>query len=475
MNHGSSGLLLLVIYLLLAVFLMPLFQGPGSERDLINRAAAASLVERTTFDISRFEKEMGERFTDVKRVGDRVYPARPPGFTIVSAPFYALARVFLGEADSGNLKAGWFVLRFLLASCPLLLLGIWLFGSEVDAFSLGVFLFATPLFPLSLIYSPLVFVAVLVYLAFRVIFDFDRVMPGRCFTAGLFLGFCLLCDIRALLPIAVFFVGLLFTGGKDVRSRLAYYLAGIVPFAAALAFYSWWLFGSVLAVVPVENLRIPVLYTYFEMWFSPSKGLFFYAPVLLFSIYAVFTTKAGGTLRFGVKYSLIVLALVLSVFWRESDTGLAVPASTFAIVLPMFLDPLFDGESDEYSSLWRGFFFTLSLLFCTIPVLVYPFAPASLDYPHNSFWQPLIFEHHSFVPNAVGWFGFESPWLIAVPVAALLLILFALLRTARYPARFAIGVLAGLLLVGNYMFFTDLELEKARPFVEQISGIRDQV
>ncbi|QQS43040.1 MAG: hypothetical protein IPM63_08950 [Acidobacteriota bacterium] len=467
MNHGSSGLLLLVIYFLLSIFLMPLFQGPGSEQDLINRAAAASLVERTTFDISHFEKERGEKFADVKRVGDRVYPDRPPGFTIVSAPLYALTRVVLGEADDANLRAGWFVLRFLLASCPVLLLGIWLFSSEVDAFSLGVFLFATPLFPLSLIYSPLVFVAVLVYLAFRVIFDFDRVMPGRCFTAGLFLGFCLLCDLRALLPVFVFFVGLLFTGGREVRNRISYYLAGMLPFAGALTFYSWWVFGDVLAVVPMDSLRLPVLYTFFEMWFSPSKGLFFYAPVLLFSIFAVFTTKAGGTLRFGVKYSLIVLALVLSVFWRDPDAVFAVPASTFAIVLPMFLDPLFDGESDDYSSLWRGFFFTLSLLFCAIPLLSYPFAPAVLDYPHNSFWQPLIFERLSFAPNSVEWFGFSSPWLIAVPATALLLVLFAVLRTARYPARFAIGILAGLLLVGNYMFLPDLETEKAKPYIEE--------
>lgn len=473
MNHGSSGLILLSLYLLLAVFLLPLFDGDGSDRDRINRAAAASLVERTTFDISRLENE-DAKFIAVRRVEGKVYPKDPPGFAIVSAPIYALARVFLGPADADNLRSGWFVLRFALCSLPVLLLGFWLFSSEVDAFSLGTLLFATPLFPLSLLYTSQIFVAVLVYLAFRVIYDFDRVMPVRCFTAGLFLGFCLLCDLRALLPIAVFLVGLLFTGGGDLRDRFAAYLAGILPFAAALAFYSWWMFGSVWTVIPFENIRVPQLYTFFEMWFSPARGLFFYAPVLLFSIYAVFTTKAGGTLRFGVKYSLIVLALVLSVFWRDAGAEFAVPASTLAFVLPMLLDPLFDGESDEYSSLWRGFFFTLALLFCSIPVLSYPFAPAALDYPHNSFWQPLIFERLAFTPNTVEWFGYSSPWLMAVPAVAILLILFAVLRTSRYPARFAVGILTGLLLVGSYMFFIDLESEKAKPFVERVSAVSDR-
>ncbi|REJ75702.1 MAG: hypothetical protein DWQ47_09560 [Acidobacteria bacterium] len=473
MNHGSSGLILLAVYLALAAFLLPLYSLPGSETDLINRAAAASLVENTSFDISRFEEQSDVKFSDVRRVDGAVYPDSPPGFAVASAPFYAIVRLILGPAGRDNLESGWLAMRLLLASLPVLLLGIWLFSSEVDAYSLAILLFATPLLPLSFLFTSYVFVAVLVYLAFRVIFDFERVMPGRCFTAGVFLGFCLMCDLRSVLPIAVFLVGLLFTGGKEVGTRILCYLVGVIPFAAAIGFYSWWLLGSPLEIIPTDDFKVPTLYSFFQLWISPAKGLFFYSPVLLFSLIAVVTTKEGGTLRFGVKYSLVVLALVLAVFWRENGIDQAVPAASLAFTIPMLLDPLFDGEADEYPSIWRGLFFALSLLLCSIPLFTYPFSPAALSYPHNSLWWPLIFEQMAFTPNIVMWFGFESPWLILVPALAVVLVFFAVIRTARYPARFAAGALVGVLLVGAYVFTLDLEPGKAKPVIDQVSGVID--
>ncbi len=466
MNHGSSGLLLLSLYLLLAVYLMPLYPNAAPEQDLINWASTTSLVERTTFDISKAEKITGRKFESVKRDGKAVYPLSPPGLAIVSAPIYALARIFLGEADAGNLQTGWFILRFVISSLPVLMLGFWLYSSEADAFSLGALLFATPLLPVSLLYSSDVFVAVLVYLAFRVIFDFERIFPGRCFTAGVFLGFCLLCDLRTAIPITVFFLGLLFSGRRDLGRRLMFYLSGVLPFAAVLAFYSWSALGSFTALLP-SGIPLPSFYSVYEAWFSPARGIFAYAPLLVFSLFAVFTSKANAGLRTGVKYLLIVSGLAFAVFQVPKSGGFAIAASGLVFLMPVFLDPLFDGEADEYSGLWRGFFFTASLLMCALPLLTFPFTPTGLSYPHNSFWEPMIVAHGFYPATILGWFGIGGPWVLAFPAAVLLLVLFAAFRTARYPAYFAGGVLAGLLLIGNYVFFTDLEPKKADPFIEE--------
>lgn len=466
MNHGSSGLLLLALFFLISVYLLPLYPETGSERDLLNWAATVSLVENTTFDVSGTEKIIGRRFEHVKRIGDAVYPESAPGFAIASAPIYAMVRLIVGKAGSGNLKTSWFVLRLALSTFPLLILAFWLFSSEVDAYSLGALLFATPLFPFSLIYSNQVFVAVLVYLAFRVIFDFDRVMPGRCFTAGLFLGFCLLCEPLVVLPITVFFIGLLFTGRRDLGRRLLFYVAGVVPFASVLAFYSWYVLGSVSEALPPVSIEIPDLYRVYEVLFSPARGLFAFSPLLLFSILAVVTSRAGGTLRFRIKYLLIFSALLFAVFASESGTGYLFAGTPLIFLLPVFLDPLFDGEADEYSSLWRGFFFAASLLMCSIPAFSQPFAPSELLYPHNSFWEPLIFVYGAFAPTALGLFGIKGSLSAILPAAVIVLILFAVLRAARYPARFGIGILAGVLLIGNYLFFTDLESGKAEPYLK---------
>lgn len=467
MNHGSSGLLLLVVYLALAAYLMPLFTGAPSAADLLNRASAAALVENTSFDVSQFERQSGVKFEGVKRAGNKVYPDHAPGFAIVSAPFYALVRVILGKADESNLKAGWYALRLLLSTLPLFLLAGWLFSSEVDAFSLGTLLFATPLFPLSLLYTSNIFVAILVYLAFRIIYDFDRVLPTRCFTAGLFLGICFLCDFRAALPILVLGAGLLFTSGKEIGSRLGLFALGVLPFVLLVTAYAWLVLGSPWEAVPFQHFQVPDLYTFFEALVSPARGLFFYSPVLIFSVFAIFTTKSGGSLRFGVKYSVIVLSLVLSVFWNGGESGFAVPAAGLSIAVLFLLDPLFDGEADEYPGLWRGFFFVTSVLFFAIPALTFPLAPVRLLYPHNSFWGVLLFEELAFTPGLAGWIGYSSLWFAIIPAALIAIAVIAVLRTARYPLRFAAGALVGILLVGMYVFFSDLEPRRAAPFIKE--------
>lgn len=473
MNHGSSGLLLLSLYLLLAVYFVPLYPSIGPETDVLNWAATTSLVERTTFDVSGAEKALRVKFENVERRGSAAYPLKPPGFAIVSAPVYAIARLFLGEGGIENLVAGWYILRLFLSTLPVLLLGFWLYSSEADSFSIGALLFATPLFPASLLFGPEAFIAVLVYLAFRVIFDFERIFPGRCFTAGVFLGFCLLCDLRAALPIAVFFLGLLFSGRRDLSRRLVFYLAGVLPFAIALSLYSWSIFGSFTALLPPAP-GLPSLYSVYDAWFSPARGIFAYSPLLVFSLLAVFTSKSDGTLRFGVKYLLIASGLVSAVFASGHVSAYSIAASSTVFILPVFMDPLFDGEADEYSGLWRGFFFSVSLLMCSLPLLTYPFAPAALSYPHNSFWEPLLVNSGTYASTILDWWRIGGTWSLLFPAVVFLVILYAVFRTARRPLQFAGGALAAFLLIGNYMFFTDLEPQKAEPFIKEITRTHTQ-
>ncbi|MCB1023253.1 MAG: hypothetical protein KDB79_02615, partial [Acidobacteria bacterium] len=161
MERRNSGIYLLLVYILIAAYLLPLFSGAGSEDDLTRWATTISIVEKNSFDISWTKDLIRSDFNDVTKTPDgRIYSNKSPGISFLSAPFYAIVKVILGKPTPENVRTSWFVLRIIVSTIPLIVLAIWLIGMEVDTYSLGVLLFATPLFPYSLLYYSHVLTAV---------------------------------------------------------------------------------------------------------------------------------------------------------------------------------------------------------------------------------------------------------------------------------------------------------------------------
>lgn len=81
MERRNSGIFLLLIYLLLAIYLLPLFpNSEGSANDLTRWATTVSLVENTSFEISSSRDLIGGEFVDVtKTENNKVYSNKPPG------------------------------------------------------------------------------------------------------------------------------------------------------------------------------------------------------------------------------------------------------------------------------------------------------------------------------------------------------------------------------------------------------------
>ncbi len=423
MERRNSGLFLLVVYLLLAIYLLPIFPNvSGSANDLTRWATTVSLVENFSFEISWTKDLIGGEFSDVTKTKDgKIYSNKPFGISLLSAPFYAITKVIIGKPTKENIRTSWLVMRFLIGTLPLLFLGIWLYGNEVEAFSLGVLLFATPLFPYSLLYYSHVLVAVLIYMAFRLIYDSHKTLPERSFKAGLLCGFALLCEFS--------------------------------PFAF-LSHY---------------ELAYPTLSSLYEFSISPSHGLFFFSPILLFSIFTFFVSEHGGSTRHFVKIAAIVFTFVAIIGFAEKYSGNSIGARHLIIIIPLMLDSFFDGEIEDYWSYLRGFLFVISFLFCTIPMLTYAFAPPELQFPHNSFWLPLLYENNFFTTTIANAFGIiNNIWTILPAMILLLLAIYFVWRNAKFPLKFAIGLLLGILIVGSYMFLIDLESKTAKPFINKI-------
>jgi tetratricopeptide (TPR) repeat protein len=69
-----------------------------------------------------------------------------------------------------------------------------------------------------------------------------------------------------------------------------------------------------------------------------------------------------------------------------------------------------------------------------------------------------LFEEHWFTPNLANVFGLSSSFWTLLPALLLLLaVLFVAWRCTRRPARFSIGVLLGILLVGVYLGLPNLD------------------
>ncbi len=471
MGRRDSGIFLLIIYFLLAIYLLPLFpSNEGSANDLTRWATAASLVEKNSFEISWAKELVDTEFIDVTKTSDgKIYSNKAPGIALLSAPFYAVTKVIIGKPTKENVRTSWFVLRLLLGSMPLLLLAVWLYGNEVDAYSLGVLLFATPLFPYSLLYYSHVIVAVLVYLAFRLIYDTRRVFPERCFTAGFLCGFSLLCEFSAIIPLIIFGIGLNFTEPIERIRRVVFYIAGIAPFIFIFAVYNQLVFGSPFAFISHYELTYPTLSALYQFLVRPSHGLFVFSPVLIFSVFTFFDSTESGLKRHRVKIATIILTFISVMGFAEKYGGETIGARHLIIIIPLMLDSFFDGEVEDYPSHWRGFFFVISILFCTIPMLTYSFAPPELQFPHNSFWQPLLYENNLWALTLINTFGVPSSiWTILPAMVLLLFAIFFVWRDAKYPMKFAVGLLAGILLVGNYMFLINFEAETAKPLREKV-------
>ncbi len=454
MDRRNSGAFLLLIYFVLAIYLLPIFSNGGSAVELTNWATTVSLVENNSFEISWTKEIIGGEFVDVTKTLDgKIYSNSSPGISLLSAPFYAITRIIIGKPTKGNVRTSWFVLRLIISSLPLLLLAFWLHSSEVDAYSVGVLLFATPLFPYSLLYYSHVLVAILVYFAFRLIYDERRVFPERCFWSGLLLGFCILCSFSAIIPLIIFGIGLNFTEPRERIRRVIFYISGFAPFIFILAVYNQLVFGSPFAFASHYELTYPTLSSLYQFLISPSHGLFFFSPILIFSVFTFFDSEQSGFKRHRIKIATIIFTFIAVIGFAEKYGGESVGARHLIIIIPLMLDSFFDGEIEDYPSLWRGFLFVISFLLCTIPMLTYPFAPTDLQFPHNSFWQPLLYENNWFMLTLVNTFGLiNNIWTILPAIVLLLIAIYFVWRDAKFPFRFAVGLLTGILLVGFYFF-----------------------
>ncbi len=458
--------LLIAIYIGIAIYLLPMFPHSSSANELTRWATAASIVEQGSFDIAWTEPLIGPN-VDTSRVGPNLYSNKAPGTAIAAVPFYAVTRLFVGAPDASNIRITWFVMRVAISSLPLLILAIWLYKRDAREFGLAALLFASPLFIYSLLFFSHVFVAVAVYLAFRLLYDADGGSRLRYLSAGALSGLAVISEFPAVFPIGIFAIGMLFMDRSVRMARVGYFVLGGSPFAILLLIYNNSLFSSPFSMsyayesfpewaevanTGVFGIGFPTLSNLFLLLFSPSRGLFFFAPVLIFGVVSFFTSKERATLRHRVKVAAVLLTVLVMAGHGAAHGGWAFGPRYLVIVVPLLLDSFFNCEFNPHSNLLLGVGFGMSLIFCTIPILTFPFAPPEFTSPHNDFWIPLLLQEGWYVPTLANVAGAPSSgWTLVPFFLGLAAVVYLVSRISTQPRRFVLGFAAGLTVFGVYL------------------------
>lgn len=455
----------MIIYIALAIYLLPIFPHSGSANELTDWATAASLIEKGSFDIAWAEDLIGKN-TDSVKVDEKVYSKKIPGTAVLSTPFYALTRLFVGAPDASNIRITWFVMRFFISTVPLFLLAFWLYKRDADEFSLATLLFATPIFIYSLVLYSNVLVAVTIYFAFRLLFDERFTLRRNALAAGFLSGLAVINEFSAIFPTIIFAIGLFFTDKRERNSRIYFYILGGLPFLIALTIYNYALFGSIFSMFyayqsasesaeivgqNVSAIGFPSLANIYSLLFSPSRGLVFYSPILIFSVITFFRSKERRTLRHRVKIAAIAVSILF--VCGQTHDGWMFGARHLIFIIPLMLDTFFDGEIYDFSNIWQGFLFGLSFLFCTVPALTFPFAPPEFQFPHNDFFGSLLLYEMWITPNLLNSFSIlGNVWTIIPAVFLFVSALYFVYENARRPKRFALGLLFAAIVFAIYSF-----------------------
>ena|GEM_PF-1315096 len=459
----NKRLILIALYIGITIYILPMFPHGGSANELTRWATAASIVEKGSLDIAWTTPLIGPN-VDTARVGDRVYSNKAPLPAFLSVPFYAVTRVFTGSPDASNIRISWFLMRFAVSTVPLLLLVFWLYRRGVDEFGLAALLFATPLFVYSLLLFSHVLAGVLIYAAFRLLFDKGELTLKRVAVAGAACGVAVTSEFPAVFAVAVLCVGLLLRDRKAVVDHAVWMISGGLPFLLLLLIYNQVLFGSpfsfsyahesfpewaTVAGQGVFGIGVPTLSNIYLLLVSPSRGLFFFTPLFFCSVIAMFRSPERSSLRSWVRAAAIVLPTIILCGHGAAHGGWSFGVRYLVFVMPLLLDPFFECRN-ENAGIFRGLTFGVSMIFASIGVLTFPFAPPEYAFPHNELFIPMIFGEGFVTPTLLSFAGVANAAISALPVvlvlltAAAIVMLSSNLKAKMLTGMALAGVVAGL-------------------------------
>lgn len=357
------GAVVILLYVFVALYLIPVFPHGASANEETRWATAASIVEHRSFEISWAEQFFGP-IVDTAKVDERLYSNKAPASAILAVPAYAAARVAVGAPDASNVRVSWTLMRWAIATLPLLVIAWLAWRRGATPAALFVLLFATPLFLYGLLLFSHVLVGAAVYGAFRLLYRAENRSLRTELLAGALAGLAVSSEFVAFVPIAIFGVGVLLEPQRPLAERIrsaAWFVVGGVPFALGLALYNNALFGSPFALSYAHEafeqwaevakqgffgISWPTPANLYLLLLSPARGLYLMAPILVAPTIMLWrSTRRAGIFAperhaRRVRLAAVVVAILVMAGHGAAHGGWAAGPRYIVFVIPLLLDPI---------------------------------------------------------------------------------------------------------------------------------------
>ena len=426
----------------------------------------SAMVDRGTFEIGAYARYTVDKST----FQDRHYSNKAIGSPLLGAPFYwAFRQLPLRVNQYGlNWPSRYFVTvmttGLLGAVCAVVM---WYLALAWGAPPINAVLmvlaygFGTIAWIHATMFSGHLMAAALLFIGFAILWHLKHVFAAASTTAangwkhaltalgaGVIVGFAGLCDYTALLlcPLLAGYVLVLRIPWKP---KLCFF-SGAALCAGLLVFYNWQCFGGPLASSYAHNaytgfadgsqegllgIKWPDPVVLLQILFSPSRGLFFIMPVLLFGVLGFFRFFQRRELRLECVLFLMLIGgnLTINAGFYGWHGGWTLGPRYLVVMLPFLA---FAMVFTDLRNLQFGLLLGLSFLQVFIGVAFCPYVPEQIVNPLFEFLLPLVKYGYTAV-NLLILYGLDP--LIALliwclPMALLLTLIFVLLARGRKTA-----------------------------------------
>ena len=376
------------------------FGGSGFNQNA-TFALTRALVERQTLHIDGYAGNTA----DVSFHEGRTYSNKAPGLAIAAALPYAVFYAIHGAPRNAiELNIALYLCTVIVCGVSGALIGVLIAGvarqrgAPADlALLIGL---GTPLFAYSTMLFAHVPAALLVLLAYLLIERNRPGLAGAAMGAAVFVNY--LCA-----PLALLF---LIFGVRRQRLRfLTPYILGGLPFAIALAAYQFAAFGSPFrSAIATMNpafidesawlgvFRLPKLEALWGITFSPFRGLFYIAPILLIAAIGIVRRKAWAIAI------AVAVTLLINASFNGWHGGYAVGPRYLVVVVPLLALGLI--EMHGRARLLARALAAVSLLFNFAVTAVDPQPPDILRDPIGRYALPSLLTGRALEDE-------KTPWL----------------------------------------------------------------
>jgi len=455
----KNRIALVLIMILLNTYFFQHYDSIPNPNEQSRIYLITAIVDHISLSIDEEIKRFGDTI-DISRYNGKAYCDKAPGLSFLGVPFYVLLK--LASSIFGFKLSYPIILKFLrtvLLSIPsaffsLIVLSVLKRFTRDFQLSLVMTIFYS-LGTIAFTYSNLLFGhqlgAITVFLLFYLIIENIQERKLIIFISGFIAGYAVVIEYPLILIASVLSIYQLIV--LKNRWRFFYFiLGGLIPVIILLT-YNYYAFGSILSTgyAHIANpafaqyhkeglmgVTTPRLSALVGSLFSSMRGVFYFMPLLIFSLYGLYIMwKDQKNRSYGIVIGVITLLMLYFIssfsYWQAGGT---VSQRHLTGLIPFLIIPtsialrsLIDRETHHLFVLASSLM-QFSLLL--IPYATIPFPFFSTVYPNPLFELPLNLWHWGAIPlntgNIVGLEGIDSAipfiilWITLVCYAVYLLL-----------------------------------------------------